>query len=48
MLKGPKSLGFGMIAGAIVLAAIWLSVGATVAVVVGVLLLVLGGLALVR
>jgi hypothetical protein len=48
MLKGPKSLGFGMIGGAVLLAAIWLSIGATIAVVLAVLVLVLGGLALVR
>jgi hypothetical protein len=48
MLKGPKGLGFGMIGAAVVLAAIWLSLGATIAVVLAVLVLVLGGLALVR
>jgi len=37
-----------MIGAAVVLAAIWLSVGATLAVVLAVLILVLGGLALAR
>jgi di/tricarboxylate transporter len=48
MFKTPKSLGFGMIGAAVVLAAVWLSFGATLAVVLAVLILVLGGLALVR
>jgi NADH:ubiquinone oxidoreductase subunit 6 (subunit J) len=43
-----KNLGFGMIGAAVVLAALWLSIGATPAVVLAVLVLVGAGVMLVR